>query len=60
MFGKSSWSINLPVDSRRLTRRTSLIETWKPRIALGNGTANRKRSLWQCGFRRLEEANAAR
>jgi hypothetical protein len=28
-------------------------------MALGNETADRKKSLWQCGFGMSEEANAA-
>jgi len=55
----SSWSPLLPVNSRRLTRRTSLSEPWKPRMAPKFlGTAKRKQSLWPCGFGGLEEANA--
>lgn len=50
--------VALPANRENLTHSRSISGTWKPRIAPGNRTANRKGCLWRCGLGMLEKANA--
>ena len=50
-----------PAERRTLTRSGTNVERGKPVVSPhGRGTVSRKANLWNCGYGRMEQANAVR